>query len=656
MYVEGRGSRALGAVAAGDTMIPLEAVDMFAAAADVFVKVSFQGAEGAAQHVSYAGVVNVPGVGSLVGPGNGPPGAPTVAVAAGTGLPTGTFGYAYSDVTPSGESLPGPMATITTGGLPAPGAAPTVAAPTAGGLIPAGVHQWGVTFKTAAGETTPGPLSAVVTTGGPSIPNPTVAPTGSTPPNNYFANLVEDGFYKIKYAYATDTAAPPANVTVASPPSASIQANNSGGAANNAAIAVSIPCSADPAVKYVHVYRTTNGGSTFYRGSLAANVPGTFFNYAGTVSDATIVTQGTEPGANTTPTLSTVALSAIPLGGAGVTQRAVYRTSNGIPLKLLATIPDNTTTTLIDTFSSVSTEAPTANTAAANQVAVSNIAPGPSPTTRRNIYRTTVNGSAATLKLDGWFLDNTSTSYTDFLADASLGAAAPTGDTSALQVPAGSVAAGAPSLIVANVSVFPAAGGWVIIGNGEQVIRYTAKSATAITGIPATGIGAIKAAVAYNSTVTIAPMLTGIPATGARALARPLAAGDEVYLVVQVDDTARQAQLAAAMGGTGIREEWVQDRRLSIGEARARGRATLTVRALSQDTLRYRCRDLLTAAGKSITVTLPAPLNLNTVYKIQTVTIDNFRPYPTQYPTYTVEASSARFSFEDWLRALRTKE
>src|SRR4029077_18407235 len=39
VYVEGRGSRLLGAVAAGDTKVPLDAVDMFEVGSDVFVKV-----------------------------------------------------------------------------------------------------------------------------------------------------------------------------------------------------------------------------------------------------------------------------------------------------------------------------------------------------------------------------------------------------------------------------------------------------------------------------------------------------------------------------------------------------------------------------------------------------------------------------------------
>ena len=48
---------------------------MFAVAADVFAKVSPQGSEGGAQHLTFSGVVPG-GAGSLVGPGVGPPGAP----------------------------------------------------------------------------------------------------------------------------------------------------------------------------------------------------------------------------------------------------------------------------------------------------------------------------------------------------------------------------------------------------------------------------------------------------------------------------------------------------------------------------------------------------------------------------------------------------
>jgi hypothetical protein len=196
-----------------------------------------------------------------------------------------------------------------------------------------------------------------------------------------------------------------------------------------------------------------------------------------------------------------------------------------------------------------------------------------------------------------------------------------------------------------------------VIGNGEQVVRFASKTSSTLTGIPATGTGSITAGIAYNSTATAAPMLTGIPTSGTRSIQRALTPGDEVYLVVQCDNVAGQDTIKTALGiADGAREEWVQDRRLSIAEARARGEATLKTRTLKAQSLRYTCRDLRTASGKDITVNLPAPTSLQGTFKIQHVRIDNFRPYPNQYPTFTVEASSARFSFEDWLRVLRTKD
>lgn len=652
VYVEGRGSTLLSAVNIGDTILPLEAVDMFAVSSDVFAKASFQGAEGGAQHLNYTGVFPG-GAGTLVGPGIGPSAAPTLTVAPGSGLGSGLYKYAVTFGTAAGESLPSPLGSVTTGVIAAPTAAPTAGTPTAGAGLDPGGHQYAVTFTTAAGETTPGPISVPVVTGIQSVPDPTTAPTGSTPPDDsFFAELVERGVYKIKYAYATDTAIPPAQVTLASPPSAPIRANNTGGPANNAAMYTSVPCSPSPAVQRVHIYRTTNGGSIFYRAQSLTNVPGVFHqNYGSFPSDAVIVTQGTEPAVNTTLPLSQVPITGIPIGGPGVTGRKIYRTKAwGSDLYLWAAIPDNTTTSGVDGTpdASLGAAASPVNTAAAAQVALTNIPLGSGPVTSRKLYRTVVNGSQ--LKFFATFPDNVSTSGLDAAPDGSLGANIPTGDTSGLLQPDGQIVAGATVLLVAGTGAFQATGGWVVIGNGEQVIRYTGISGSTLIGIPPSGVGAITAAISYNSTVTAAPMLTGIPASGVRSILQALSAGDEIYLVVQVDDATRAAQLAAAVGGTGIREEWVQDRRLSIGEARARGTATLAERALDQIRVTYTSRDLLTRSGLDIVCNLPAPTNLVGTFKIQHVVINNFRPYPTQYPTFTVQASSSRFSFEDLLR------
>ena len=137
VYVECQGARLLSAVSAGDSLIPLDTVTAFTAAADVFVKVSPQGSDGGAQHLAFTGV-DAGGAGSLVGPGAGPPGAPTLAPAVGAGLAAGAYQYAYTFVTASGESLPGPLGAITTGALlPPPATAPSAAPEAfAGGVTP----------------------------------------------------------------------------------------------------------------------------------------------------------------------------------------------------------------------------------------------------------------------------------------------------------------------------------------------------------------------------------------------------------------------------------------------------------------------------------------------------------------------------------------
>jgi hypothetical protein len=285
------------------------------------------------------------------------------------------------------------------------------------------------------------------------------------------------------------------------------------------------------------------------------------------------------------------------------------------------------------------------------QVVLSGIAVGPSGTTARKLYRTTVGG--AQLKLLATLADNTTTAYTDTLADASLGANAPASDTSGLQMPSGTVPAGSTTLRVAGTSAFLAGGGYAVIGNGEQVIRYTGVAGGALTGIPASGAGSITASVAYNSTVTAAPMLTGIPASGAGAILYPIKEGDDVNLLVQVDDAQAQADLAALLGGSGVKESYIQDRRLGFTEATARGKALLASRRTVLLTLAYSVRDPNTRSGRTVHVDLPAPFLLTVDLKIQDVTIGPFWPTPGLAPLMKVTASSNFYSLADLLRVAR---
>jgi len=308
-------------------------------------------------------------------------------------------------------------------------------------------------------------------------------------------------------------------------------------------------------------------------------------------------------------------------------------------------------------YANQSVTPPVVNPAPPATVKVDGIATGPTtgaqPVTGRKVYRSKANITG--LFLAGTIANNTATSYTDTIADSALGAAAPVGDTSAIPVPTGTIAAGAAQIVIASPAPFQADGGWALISG--MAIRYSAVSFGNLIGIPPTGIGSLTGPVAYDTPIEGLPMLTGIPTAGARSISDYLDDGGEIYVVVQVDDAPLAATLAAALHvANGVREEWIQDRRLSVTEARARGRATLAQRPLDAIDVQYTCRDVLTAAGKAIHVDLPPPTDVLGDFRIQTVTIHNFRPHANQPPTYTVQASSTHFSFEDLLNRIKTKE
>jgi len=65
--------------------------------------------------------------------------------------------------------------------------------------------------------------------------------------------------------------------------------------------------------------------------------------------------------------------------------------------------------------------------------------------------------------------------------------------------------------------------------------------------------------------------LTGVPASGTGSIVNAMNPGDDINLLVQRDDTTSQASY-------GIRQAYIQDRRLSIAGAQARGDAELALR------------------------------------------------------------------------------
>lgn len=347
----------------------------------------------------------------------------------------------------------------------------------------------------------------------------------------------------------------------------------------------------------------------------------------------------------------------VPLGPSGTTARKIYRTDGDLDydpnatLKLIDTISDNTTTAWFDTTgggSSAGADAPASNTTVLNHVAVSAIAAGPSGTTQRKLYRTVAGGTQ--LKLLTTIADNTTLVYADSTADASLTTNVPTSDTSGLTQASGQVTAGSTTLVLNGTGAFSASGGWAVIGNGQQVVRYTGISGNSLTGIPASGNGAITSTISYNSTATPAPSLTGIPSSGDGSIRYSITGGDPVNLLVQCD-SAQGQEVVTGDSDTddGVIEDYVTDNRLSETEARLRGEAILALRSDVPDHFTWESRDINTRAGRSVfrqfSVGGPAFL-----YKIQSVTISNF--WPALAPTFSAVASDQRYSFEDLLRQL----
>jgi hypothetical protein len=513
MYEEGGGSNALGAVSAGDTMLPVEDPVWYAEAGGTVVC--------GPQEITYTATVDGGG-GTLVGPGTGPAAAPVATSAAGTGVESGTHLYAYTFITGSGESLPGPTASFLVGPMPDPTMAPVLALDATVSMS-VGYYNYAYTFVVGAGETLASPITSI------------------------------------------------------------------------------------------------------------------HHNGAGSNTDVTL-----------------------PLGPGGTTARKVYRSdasgtlNTGATLKLIATIADNTTTLYIDVTgggTSAGAAAPGSNTTVLNQVALSSIGLGPSGTTSRKVYRTVAAGSQ--LKLLTTIADNTTTTYTDSTADASLGANAPTSDNSGLSQPTGQILAGATTLLVAGAGGFSSSGGWAVIGNGQQVIRYTGISANTLTGVPASGTGAITSTVAYNSSITAAPVLTGIPASGAGAIVYDIAKGDPVNILVQADDITAQVAIAALVGGDddGVIAAYQRDGRISETEARTRAEAALVQHASVDVSVTANSRDLNMRAGRTWTVSVTAPTTVSQTFILQSVTTSNFQTAIA--PTRSIVAGSVKATLADIVRFIQ---
>jgi hypothetical protein len=272
---------------------------------------------------------------------------------------------------------------------------------------------------------------------------------------------------------------------------------------------------------------------------------------------------------------------------------------------------------------------------------------GGASVTARRLYRSAANSTP--LQLVNIIWDNVTTSLIDATPDAGLGAAPPVADTSGLVQPAGQVPAGAPTLIVANPAPFAPGGGWAVVGNGEQVIRYTGTTANSLIGIPASGPGAIVASISYNSTVTAAPALVGV--TG---LVAAVIRNSPIHVWIQRDDLAAQAAMAALDGGgDGVYEHIWSDERRSETSLRQVCDAQLALYSRPLVTVTYASRDLKTKSGKTVSIALTSPAITETL-TIQDVAITELGIIGLA-PKFTVTAGTAHTSLESVLQMLIRK-
>lgn len=288
----------------------------------------------------------------------------------------------------------------------------------------------------------------------------------------------------------------------------------------------------------------------------------------------------------------------------------------------------------------------------------------PAGFTGSNLYRTVVNG--AQLKRLATAV-NTAADYIDSAADGTLGANAPTADTSGVVASSSlNVAAGSTEIVVTSTDPFTADGGsgWARIG--DLVIYYSAIGANKLTGVPASGPGSLSATVRYGAQILVQPRLVGIPTSGTGAILVAIKKGDAIALRVEIQDDPAIAVMAdrlklpgqAAVTADGIIEDLVTDARFELPELLNQCRAKLAERKSPRLTLTFESRDDSLQVGRLVTVNTTQPPIAGT-FRIQTIAFSEIAisgGRGTVRALRTVTATNQLFTFSNLLRQLRGRE
>lgn len=650
IIVEGDGGTATITLPAGDAITPISQTTPFNAAGGMAKigpsRVTYTGIQAGGAKTNTTGT---PTGGSSGGPPPTPPTAPSAAVASATssgGLSGGPYTYAVTfELSDGSRSDPGAASNPVTIGAatnPPPTNATLFNPPTKGPILVGVTSTYATSYVDASGRETAATTGGNQLTGG---GRPVDTPSGFSAAFVNTNGTMAVGYYDYAVTFLT-----PGGETLPS-----FQRNvymSVQGAARLTLPWANASAVVDGRVVGRRVYRSTVNPATpatVLPWHHVVDVPGNTPNqqFDDTMGDAYLTTKN-YPAFSTATDVGEAAVVTVPVSAdPRIVRRRLYRKDGAGEYRLVAQIPDNTATTFNDVVPGPGGDlAPTANQITTGAVNLSAIAIGPAGTSRRRIFRTTAGGSQyrelTTLN------NNTATTYLDTDADSTLGGSPLPGQgTPATPGTIPATPAGSTTLQVVNLGVFYSAGGWAVVES--VLIRYSGLSQAGgffLTGIPASGVGAITADIPPGTVVTTSPALIGVSPVV------PVTIGDAIQLIAQVDDTAAQAAMAAIEGGDGIIEFYIQDRRLSEAGARARGLAELELFKTVETQLTYTTHDVKTRSGRTVHVDLPAPTNLTGDFLIQRVTIDDVSIASNWNPRRKVDASTTRFSFEDVLNRI----
>ena len=477
-----------------------------------------------------------------------------------------------------------------------------------GATLPSGVYEYALTFANATGETKAGPVASV-TVGGtaPTLNKTTMRPgyyqdyNGKTTGGNYSWRIA------LRYEGGGYALGPPTDYQIVNDREYEIFVGYAWNDPVSGYLYYTGLMSGTPArIETTYIYRTIDGGNVWHQERFFSGVAytsgGGWLRTANQMTDADLIYE--------------------------------------------------------DTANAGAFRYPTGPIATFNAARIYGFPSLPAGFTTLKLYRTAV--GAAQLKLR---IANPPTPFDplwDTAADASLGANAPTSDTSGVVASSTqTVAAGATEIPVTDTGPFTADGGAGWARLGDLAIRYTGIGAGTLTGIPATGVGALTTAVRHGAVLLVQPRLVGIPASGPGAITAAIKKGDTVTIRLELTDTVAATALATRLGSAdpedGIVEDTFSDSRYTLAELQESLEALLLERKDPRLTLTFQSRDPSLQVGRTITISLTSPPIAGT-FRIQSIAFSEIAitgGLARVAPLRRVEATNKLFTFADLLRQLR---